>query len=720
MPKSKGGIPQNEAYVLSTPGDWKRRVSAIGADSRGCMFAVGRLLREIRFSHGRIEIPSMEIASSPAKPLRGHQLGWRPTSNTYDLWGLKEYEQYIRDLIVWGTNAIELIPVEPGTDPEKNLEFNAKLADLIHSYGLQVWLWYPLDDRVPEGLTGAGLKPGANACPSEADGRKFLLDRRRRLFQRIKHIDAVFIPGGDPAGCPCEKCRPWVHTMLPLAKEIAGLLRERHPKATFWLSNQGFTKPDNDFFYGNLTSEKPAWLTGVVYAPWAEESCQTMRKRTPPQYQVREYPDITHTVRCQYPARDWDQAYALTLDREPPIYRPTDHAIIARRLQPFTCGALTYSDGVNDDLNKVIWSTILWDPKTDVQTVIDDYCRYFFGEQYTRMAADGIRGLERNWQGPLLDNNGVEQTYATWRNLEQRAPDLRKNNWRFQMALLRAMYDAHLRRNLTFAYRVELAVNSKLQSGMLSNPKAALRDSLEILAKYPGDYRPELKRQLIDLGESLHKSIGMQLSVSRWGASGDERGAILDHLDLPLRNRVWLQVEIAKLQKLSDDHEIREGIDRIVSWEDPGPESWYDDLGNPSKQTHLVRPRAWADDPGYLESPRCDFPRQPPDARQSWNNYAETLYGEPIVLRYSGLDRKGVYAVRATYTGRYNPTMTLTANGTYSVHGPVPSDSSGAVREWPIPHTASATGKLELKWDRVTGRGAQVSEVWLIKKGRLE
>ena len=50
------------------------------------------------------------IATAPKYPLRGHQLGYRPKTNSYDGWDVAQWEQYIRDLAVFGTNAIELIP----------------------------------------------------------------------------------------------------------------------------------------------------------------------------------------------------------------------------------------------------------------------------------------------------------------------------------------------------------------------------------------------------------------------------------------------------------------------------------------------------------------------------------------------------------------------------------------------------------------------------------
>ena len=54
------------------------------------------------------------VLTAPKYPLRGHQLGYRPKTNCYDAWDARQWEQYYRDLIVFGANAVELIP--PRTD----------------------------------------------------------------------------------------------------------------------------------------------------------------------------------------------------------------------------------------------------------------------------------------------------------------------------------------------------------------------------------------------------------------------------------------------------------------------------------------------------------------------------------------------------------------------------------------------------------------------------
>ena len=42
--------------------------------------------------------------------MRGHQTSYRPKTNSYDAWTVDMWEQYIRDLAVFGANSYELIP----------------------------------------------------------------------------------------------------------------------------------------------------------------------------------------------------------------------------------------------------------------------------------------------------------------------------------------------------------------------------------------------------------------------------------------------------------------------------------------------------------------------------------------------------------------------------------------------------------------------------------
>ena len=115
--------PGAEGFQLVATGSGAAaEVTVAGADERGVLFGVGRLLRELRIDRGtRRSCRAGAAASStaPATPLRGHQLGYRPKTNSYDAWDRRRmWEQYIRDLAVFGTNAIELIPPRSDDDAD--------------------------------------------------------------------------------------------------------------------------------------------------------------------------------------------------------------------------------------------------------------------------------------------------------------------------------------------------------------------------------------------------------------------------------------------------------------------------------------------------------------------------------------------------------------------------------------------------------------------------
>ncbi|MHC4500999.1 MAG: glycoside hydrolase family 20 zincin-like fold domain-containing protein, partial [Planctomycetota bacterium] len=260
------------------------RVYLLGRDDRGALFAAGRLIRLLEMGKAGLHVSAgLRLTDAPQYPIRGHQLGYRSLNNTYDAWDLAAYEQYIRDLIIFGTNAIELIPTfnvnkKSGPHMKKSMwQMNKALSEMAGSYGLDVWMWVKVMHR--------------EVWTPEAE--KQAMARRRRLFESLPHLDAVFVPGGDGGDTPVEVLMPWLG-------RLAKVLRQVHPKATLWVSNQTFEAEDNEFFFDYLQSESPDWLAGVVYGPWTTVSIPEVRRRTPKKYKLGRYPDICHCLGCQY------------------------------------------------------------------------------------------------------------------------------------------------------------------------------------------------------------------------------------------------------------------------------------------------------------------------------------------------------------------------------------------------------------------------------------
>ncbi len=102
---------------------------------------------------------------------------------------------------------------------------------------------------------------------------------------------------------------------MALLEKQAANLRRFHPDAQMWVSPQSFPQVWLDEFLAIVRAE-PAWLGGVAYGPQVRVSLPELRKAVPGRYPIRDYPDITHSLRCQYAVPDWDVAYSLTEARE--------------------------------------------------------------------------------------------------------------------------------------------------------------------------------------------------------------------------------------------------------------------------------------------------------------------------------------------------------------------------------------------------------------------
>src|SRR5262245_56853326 len=304
----------SEGYHIVVVG---KSVSVTGTDARGVLFGVGHLLRTLVLTKGSIAIlQTLNITTAPKYVLRGHQLGYRPKTNSYDGWTLRMWEQYIRDLAVFGTNAIELIP--PRSDdaadsphfPLPQIETMIGMSRICDEYGLDVWIWYPAMDE-------------NYADPKTVE---FALNEWGAVFRKLPRVDAVFVPGGDPG-----HTQPKV-LMALLERQTANLHRY-HPKATMWVAPQSFSEQWMNEFLG-LVKTEPRWLGGIVYGPQTRLSLPQLRAAIPRKYPLRHYPDVTHSRHCQFPVPNWDTAFALTEGREVINPRPMQMASLFRLLQP--------------------------------------------------------------------------------------------------------------------------------------------------------------------------------------------------------------------------------------------------------------------------------------------------------------------------------------------------------------------------------------------------
>jgi hypothetical protein len=223
----------------------------------------------------------------------------------------------------------------------------------------------------------------------------------------------------------------------------------------------------------------------------------------------------------------------------------------------------------------------------------------------------------------------------------------------------------------------------------------------------------------------------MQLCVDTYFAINVVRGAILDFIDYPLNNRLWLENQFTRIAHLEDETARLNEIYKILNGSNPGPNGYYIDLGDLENQPYLVSEGRYEDDPnsyfspfvGYAGGYSVRFDRSM-DWWVSWKRYMQTLYGYPLKVHFTDLDKSAQYQVQVTYIARRGIRLVAeTAGGEIQIHDYREPSLEIIPVMFDIPIEGTNDGEITLKWTIApdiggAGRGLSVAEVWLIKKAK--
>jgi len=709
--------PDREGFHLQVSAPPTSAVLIQGRDSRGALYGVGRLLRTATLKRNVFTLPlSAMWNQAPRFPLRGHQLGYRPKTNAYDAWSVGQFDRYIRELALFGANCIEIMP--PGTDDDPSskhmqlstMEMMTEQSRLAAAYGLDVWIWYP------------NMAKGYDL--PEVIERE--LAERDQVFSRLVKLDAVFVPGGDPGELHPDVLFPWL-------EKTAKVLHQYHPQAKIWISPQATHVQQDwlDAFYRHAIRHYP-WFGGAVFGPWVKTKLNEMRALLEPDIPIRHYPDITHSLSCQYPVPLWDPAFALTLGRECYNPRPVAEKAIHNVQAPFCIGSISYSEGINDDINKFIWSGQDWDPQTPVIATLREAARLLIHPDYSEEIAQGILALEKNWQGPLLSNEQVGVTLQQWQKLEERVPRQVRANYRFQMGLLRAYYDAYIQKRLVYETHLENRAMELLDNADAAGLNAAIESAISVLLRSRSEpAATNWRKRCWELADSLFLSIGSQLSVERHGAMPG-RGDFMDDLDVPLNNSLWLLDRLQSLSRAADPEVKFARIKELIHRTNPGPGGFYDNMGSAASFARVQPQPDPLRDPGGLFTSQRQFEvnlngeawQERTIARGwygrpiplAWMSQIGVLYDQPLQVHYDNLDSLAAYRLRICYTGRFKAKIRCMTDDGHLVHDYLQTGGQ-PLYEFDLPKAATGDGRIDLIFSCAKAeRGPQISEIWLMRK----
>jgi hypothetical protein len=658
-----------------------------GRDYRGLLFAAGRLIRELYLNDDFISVrKDLFIASAPADDLRAHQVitntqckdGFMSWDDPVDL------ERHVNDLIIAGANGFE--PTEP---------------QLLDNY-----------------LDGLGLDLFVKLkCQEIIDLDALGDDKVESFFSSYKGIDHITTYGGDASGA----VRP--DYFFPHMERVLPLILKNQEGVKWWYSNQcleDHAKDYDEYIFNYIREKNPPWLYGMVYGPWTKRGIKDIRQDLPSQYRIRHFPEICHPRWCQYPVPDWDRIYAIVWPRNKSIYAmPEMMRDIYLATRDHTVGALPYNHtGSYNDLNKFVWTYAGWDPEASVEEILEAYARVFFAHDFkinpyhekagqwnmesliddaVTYVRDALLLLEENWKGPLAKNNSTEPALEHWLRIAECIGGPQEN-WRVEMFLYRARIDAQVKRKYDLEMQLEREAYRIMEDASDADIQKIRREVSKTFDRI--DYEFQRKQKFLD--ELI--SIGL---TDKFG----DLEEITNNIYTSFNDRHWINNELERCSNI-------EGLSGILNYEEPGPGGFYDNLGVPGEQPHLVGQYNWKNDPGFVFGTINWVDNDDdPDQRHTRLTHALSRYDTPLEMHWSNLDPAASYIVRVVYNGPFNIRIRCETDDGQEIHGFIEKPGNTYV-SYPVPEASTADGELNLRWYQDTTdimRGVSVSEIWLTR-----
>ena len=481
---------------------------------RGLIYGAGYLLRK-----GLPRITDA-VTLAPSKKIRGHQLGWRAISNAYDAWDIDGFTLYMEELMLFGMNTVEFIPFDPKrtkVNPlmrQDGVMFTSELIKAAKALDLKVSLWYP---------------------NSEKD-KDELLANRKSFFNNNPGVDYLFVPGADPGSLPADE-------LFELLGKIRKILDEYSPSTELWPSAQmphGYPGWGEKFV--ELANGSRNIISGVITGPNHAFDIFTLRQKLNGDIPIRFYPDITHTLRCEHPVHnendDWHYAWQAALGRECPDARPCEYAALHARTSPCYTGSVSYSEGFNDDVNKAVWSALDFTPGTPVREILLDYARLYMPSVNAEKAAAAIQMLENSWQNAPEASPISDFALDEWEQTASIIPD----NRRVLLCLFQAQCNEYIR-----------IKRIKELEGIGQLTAKDCRTKLFDDELFTDEKIKKLRFEIRETAKKLFEITGMQLGTEEFFADEWERGAVLDTIDNPLTDLIWLRSRVEKFKDLPDE-----------------------------------------------------------------------------------------------------------------------------------------------------------------------
>ncbi len=764
--------PGPEGFLLKKSNN-QNIVIIAGIDERGCLYAVGELLRQATIRNGVINLPdNIEVRTAPAFEIRGTQVQQSNVARELGKarpWTDKETQRVILDYALAGANIFST-----GYGP---------MFDFIQSYGLMTQGEFgpntapgdiPKEWEAKESIGRTGY-----VCLSVPEGNQYMLDQCDKFFKDRPAFDLVKFWGGDGGGCECDRCKPYGKIFIQTVEKMAAIVHKYHPETRVYFTNQKFQNNDDNAIFSYLQEKPSDWLFAWGYGPgsdatsWQPGHRQTHRMdlfrypgygpyslypkeilhQLPPNVKLLYYNEITHWKYAQhafvqmYPRPDkdgnhpphWshdiyerrpDQFLTMVYNRLSFYACPKNYFRVFNDLMPYGIGDITHSSGHHDHFNQWMWQRLLWSPRTGLDEVVNDYCNTWFGPEAAPLMAKALYMLEENIgeqsETALPEKSGIKRYYDLVKQAGKLIPkEIMDQDWLWRMYMQKGVLDRYTQLSVSQQMRFQSVIEKLIAASLKSGEtKKGIQEALAMFDPNESDEMIALKEEARILSDESNRLFG-------------ERNDGVYNLKHDFIGLGWLkrQLERAKAAETAKRDEL---LSMIVDYENPGEGGFYDNLGTGNSAPHVVAGYPYDHGQPYVAKMMSEGNR--PSQRSMHFTQDED---QGLTLHYNDLDKNAPYKIRFTfvrpwYQERYAIRMNQKSQTIYADDIPIAKNVELPLQmsdffTYDIPAQATADGELTIRlerapdvahgdrvsveqWRNSGGWGTLASEVWLIKK----
>ncbi len=437
-------------------------VRIAGNDERGLLYGVGKFLRTSRYDQGGFTPGWWRGTSVPEKPVRGIYLATH-FHNFYHDAPVEKIQRYVEELGLWGYNVLGVwydMHHFSGFDDPEAVTFRTRLhaiCEAARSIGLDVSFTLLANEAYhnsPVELRAelSGRRGGwyeCDVCPSKPGSLEYVLGVLGQEFDWCADLQPryLWIWPYDQGGCGCSACQPWgAKGFLKLAEPVAALARRKLPGVKVIMSTWFFDEPEWQGVDKAFSAKEP-WVDYMM----AEGTARAMPGGLP----MVGFPEIS-----MYKTFPWGGFGATPLPR---LSQGQWDAVKGK-----ISGGFPYSEGLFDDITKVVFSQFYWNDRPALET-LREYVAFEYSAEVVDEIVKVITTLEQNhhwrwWPGELegveLDMNwfpsrgaapqadpGAEEAYALVQRVEGQITPQARASWRWRVLYLRTLLDAELKAN---------------------------------------------------------------------------------------------------------------------------------------------------------------------------------------------------------------------------------------------------------------------------------